>query len=76
LNDAEATRAAILRFLEQHRGKAVCSRCVATRLFDGKSIDVAMRRLEGSSSVSRHHDQCSECGKPRLVMSLSEPSTG
>ena len=64
------TQHAILRFLGEHPGKAFCADCIATRLFGGKNVDVAMRHLEGNDVV-RQHGVCSACGKRRLVARLS-----
>jgi hypothetical protein len=67
------TRHVILSFLGQHPGSAFCAHCIAAKLFPGKNIDVAMRHLEGDG-IYRRHDQCSACGKPRLVASLPSPN--
>jgi hypothetical protein len=60
------TQHAILAFLREHRNGAFCADCITRRLFEGRSIDVAMRHLEGNG-VHRRHGQCSGCGKLRLV---------
>ena len=62
------TRREILRFLEQHRDAAFCASCVASQLYGGRDIDVAMRHLEGHG-VHRHYGRCSACGLIRLVAS-------
>ena len=64
------TQHAILRYLGEQTGKAFCADCIATRLFGGKNIDVAMRHLEGNGAV-RRHGVCASCGKRRLVAGLS-----
>jgi hypothetical protein len=63
------TQHAILRFLGEQTGKAFCADCISTRLFGGKNIDGAMRRLEGNGAV-RCHGVCASCGKRRLVAGL------
>jgi hypothetical protein len=65
------TRSAILSFLAEHRGEAFCSRCISSRLFAGRHIDVTLRHLEGSPGVIRRHGRCSQCRLTRLVTSLS-----
>jgi len=62
------TRRAIVNFLQQHAGSAFCADCITAKLFPGKSIDLAMRQLEGNG-VPRRHAICSACGKVRLVAS-------
>jgi hypothetical protein len=59
----------ILQFLEQRRGQAFCSQCIAATLFVGKPVDYALRQLEGLGP-RREHGVCSTCGKPRLVIGL------
>jgi hypothetical protein len=60
----------ILRFLEEHRGEAFCADCLSTTLFDGKSVDTAVRQIEGLGA-RRRYDGCSRCGKERLVSRLA-----
>lgn len=63
------TQHAILRFLREHAGQAFCADCISTRVLGGKSIDVAMRHLEGNG-VDRRHGPCAGCGKRRLLARL------
>ena len=66
---SNGTQHAILNFLGQQPGSAFCADCIATKLFPGKNIDVAMRHLEGSG-MYRRHGRCTACEKMRLVASL------
>jgi len=70
LPKSPGTTAVIRRFLHEHAGKAFCMRCISAALFNGRDIDVAMRRLEGSGLI-RRHGRCSECDKTRLVAGVT-----
>jgi hypothetical protein len=59
----------ILRFLDDHRGAAFCTRSIAVKVAEGRDIDVTMRHVEGSG-VIRRHGQCAACRLPCLVASV------
>ena len=60
----------ILRFLHEHSGKVLCARCISASLFNGRDLDVAMRRVE-ALGIKRNYGRCSECGKSRLVAGVT-----
>src|SRR5262249_7188150 len=63
---AEMMATRVFRFLHEHPIKVFCARCISERLFNGRDIDMVMRRVE-ARGIRRYHDECSECGNPSLV---------
>jgi hypothetical protein len=60
---------ALWLFLRNHRGRAFCTRCLATAIGATARIDRAVMDAEGRGA-QRRYDRCSTCGRDRLVCGL------